>query len=507
MLYNKYSNPTVAINLLLKNKGVNINPDLIEKELGKHPDRWSLLGMSDVLDSFQIENEAYYIDDAHLAEMEGAFIAHTRQDGFITVNKRHAGYVFVSDDQHRNQKMPVGDFQNIFTGYILTVGENPQPGRGQSLTILTASMYYIMPVAAALLFLAALFLHHNYLNQLAWYSLLVTIIKVAGLATTVVLLMQGLNSNNPFIQKLCKGGEKTDCNAIINSPAAKIFKGLSWSEAGFFYFGGTVLLALFPTHGVFSWSVLFTVSLATLPYTFYSIYYQAKVAKQWCVFCCIVQALLWLEALTHVLLSGFNFKDLISALSSGQFAQWVSVGCCFLLPIILWFSIRPFLFQTGELLAIKKQFRQIKYNSNVFSALLNNRPQFTSPHESWSFALGNINATNIITMVSNVNCNPCGEAHGHLQALMDRNDNLQVRILFGTDNPEKVVVCRHLMALSRSGDQALMRAALHDWHARKDYQSWAKQYPVKLEDIELEQLKKQEEWCRMANILGSPTFF
>src|SRR5471030_1680876 len=110
----------------------------------------------------------------------------------------------------------------------------------------------------------------------------------------MLLLMQSIDANNPFIQKLC-GEDNKNCNAILSSKAAKINEFLSWSEVGFFYFAGTWLALLFNSAHIAMLQALAVLNIVALPYTFYSIHYQWRVAKQWCVFCCAVQALLWLE--------------------------------------------------------------------------------------------------------------------------------------------------------------------------------------------------------------------
>jgi len=147
----------------------------------------------------------------------------------------------------------------------------------------------------------ALVFHTTYFTNLSWQIILLTLFKTAGLITSILLLIQSIDSNNPLVQVLCQGGGKTDCNAILSSKAAKvpipiaIGIELTWSEVGFFYFAGTWLLLLFGGGSPAIWQALALLNFISLPYTVYSIYYQARVAKQWCVLCCTVQALLWLE--------------------------------------------------------------------------------------------------------------------------------------------------------------------------------------------------------------------
>ena len=130
-----------------------------------------------------------------------------------------------------------------------------------------------------------------------------------------------------MIQVLCQPGSKRDCNAILSSKAAKVFEGLTWSEVGFFYFAGTWLLLLFGGRSPFVWQILALLNIVSLPYTVYSIYYQARVAKKWCVLCCTIQALLWLEFFTII---GSVNK---AFLAPGN-TEWSVVAISLLLPVL-----------------------------------------------------------------------------------------------------------------------------------------------------------------------------
>jgi uncharacterized membrane protein len=147
-------------------------------------------------------------------------------------------------------------------------------------------------------------------------------------------LIQSFDSNNPLVQVVCQTTAENDCNALLSSKAAKAFgiEWLSWSEVGFIYFAGTWLLVLFGARSSFIVTALFVINILSLPYTVYSIYYQARVAKQWCILCCTVQGVLWLEFITlityqnHFLLSFENRRgELLSTLF-----------ICLLSPIIVW---------------------------------------------------------------------------------------------------------------------------------------------------------------------------
>ena len=102
-----------------------------------------------------------------------------------------------------------------------------------------------------------------------------------------------LNKATPKVNMLTKSALysiQTDCNNILESDAAKIGGVLSWSEVGLGYFISNItLLICYPS----LISYLSIINICALPYTLWSVWYQYKIAKQWCVLCLLVQLLLW----------------------------------------------------------------------------------------------------------------------------------------------------------------------------------------------------------------------
>ena len=495
---------SVVINLL-ENLSINIKPEDIVSELGKHPDYPSMLAISDVLDWFGIENAAYRVEADQLLSVTVPFIAHTRTSDFVTVSKISNGEVTLSDHKRKNYKMPVENAMKFFDGVVLTV----QPllagyGSGKRSAGDILSKYKDIYVVLLLgIVFAGVLLNNHYFTNLSWQAALLTIIKSAGLAVSVLLLVQSIDNNNPLVLTLCTGNGKNNCNAILTSKAAQVFDGLSWSEVGFFYFGGSLLVLLFSAGSVAMLQMLAFLNIISLPYTFYSIFYQARIARQWCVLCCSVQALLWLE-----------FMPLVTFLKEPvllpDVTQWMLFLACMALPVALWLLVKPLLLKSQQLKTLKPQLQKFKYNKESFDAVLHSQPRYALPEDDWSIVLGNGEADTTITMVSNPYCPPCSQTHRVLDEWLDKLDNIQLRIVFTADNNDKdskTPVVRHLMVLNDRGDKALTKRALHDWYEQKqkDYEAWARAYPVPLDESKFYKLEKQRAWCTMAEITGTPT--
>lgn len=502
------SHPNVEASVIkiLKALSIPVDSNKVVDELEKHPDYPSLLAISDVLNNFGIVNSAFRVQAEQLSLLPCPFIVHTRANGgdFLMVNKVDDNKIIVSSEKWDKHKIELSEFKRAFDGIVLTIealADDAVSAKKFAITLseLKAPLAFTGLIA---ILIVGVISHTNYLVNYTWQILLLTAFKTAGLITSILLLTQSIDSNNPLVQKLCTG-TNSDCKAILSSKAAQVFNGLSWSEVGFFYFGCTWIALLFCGHSTALLQVLAILNIASLPYTFYSIYHQARVAKQWCVLCCTVQALLWLEFIPSVTAFGESF-------TLPNYSEWSTLFISFLLPIALWILIKPLFLKTQQVKPIKAQLRKFKYNSELFNSMLNNQPKYALPSEDWSIVLGNAEANTSVTMVTNPYCPPCSKTHKLLDELLEHRTDIQARIVFtanNTDEDIKTPVSRHLMALNQLNDKSIVKKALNDWYEQKqkDYKTWAKTYPVDLDESEFHKIDKQKAWCEMAEVTATPT--
>ncbi len=279
LLFKRYHNAEAAVINLLRVLHINVNPDKVADELEKHPDYPSMLAISDVLANFKIENSAYRIDEGRLNTVPRPFLVHMNTGGgeFAVVSRIDNNIVYFSDEKKQNNRLNIADFQKVFDGIVLTAEPNTDLKQDSGYSSILHSLKIPLLIAGALLIITGMLYNNSYFSNLNWFVLTLSVLKTAGLAVSILLLVQSVDSNNPLVQAICQGGSKTDCNAILYSKAAKVFgiEWLSWSEIGFFYFAGTLLLLLSGGLTDSNILILALLNFVSLPYTFYSIYYQA----------------------------------------------------------------------------------------------------------------------------------------------------------------------------------------------------------------------------------------
>ena len=122
-----------------------------------------------------------------------------------------------------------------------------------------------------------------------------------GLVSSLFSMMRLLGVNFYFLNKLCGDFEyKYNCDSVIASKGAYVIGDITWSDVGIIYFICMLLICML----AFDENLLIYIvtSLGTVPYIFYSVYYQMYVLRSWCLLCIIVQIVFLLALILSCLL-------------------------------------------------------------------------------------------------------------------------------------------------------------------------------------------------------------
>ncbi|MCP4148393.1 MAG: vitamin K epoxide reductase family protein [bacterium] len=181
------------------------------------------------------------------------------------------------------------------------------------------------------------------------YSVTVTLLvllKTSGLFFCILLIRGSLEEE--YLERICAGSTKEGCRKVLKSPGARLLGKIPMADLGGFYFAGGVLSLVISlgAHTGALLRVLAWINLLALPYTFFSIYYQARVIKHWCRFCIRVQLLFWIEFL---ILRRYLFTgETITPGFTGDFSGFLlAVVWGFGLPALIWLAFRPVFLAAG----------------------------------------------------------------------------------------------------------------------------------------------------------------
>ncbi|TAG61872.1 MAG: peptidase C39 bacteriocin processing, partial [Runella slithyformis] len=346
----------------------------------------------------------------------------------------------------------------------------------------------------------------SHFSQIPWYFVALLLTKTTGVAVSVLLLMQTLGSDNAILRSICGFDSRTNCNNILSSDAAKLWGWLGWSEIGFVYFAGGLIYLLIsltspltPSGGTNILSPLWGLGALTLPYTVYSVYYQYFVAKTWCPLCLAVQALFWLEFLI-----GINWWP--SLRFDLSLATVAALGFSFLLPAVLWVFVKKPLQDAAQVWPLRRELQKSKFNPEYVESLFAKQPQMPPIFEDMRvLQMGNSKAENTLTVVTNPVCGPCIRLHPEIEALLQKNDGLRCQFVF-TGAGQSMEVAQRLLSLPN--EQAI--EAMHHWYTskNKNVAEWLKTVATNPEEARpTQQLNIHAEWCKMAEIVATPTIY
>lgn len=477
--------------------------NVLAEQLYQHPHYPSLLSISEVLQFEGLQNFAAKINPQDLSQVTFPVMAHLHIKGgvFVVLQKLINNQISYWLDG-KIIKEPIESFSTKWSNTVLI----PEVEETKNNSAFTNQKLRTIAIASLCVFLFSL---------LIWNAVSITLLSplifsgqavslLLGFAVAVLIILQSIDQRNPLVQQLCGGGTKTDCNHILSSKAAKINSWLGWADVGLFYYAGSFLL-LMNSNTSTAILILCFFNVISLPFTFYSVYYQWKVAKSWCRLCLYIQGLLWLQA-------GFSIYYLISiptSFSLNIFELFKTISI-FILPAFVWLLVKPYIQDFKQIAPLKKQLYRLKFDTETFKFHLLKQAKYVAPGDI-SFVLGNVASPLEITMVSNPFCNPCAKAHEMLNEWLNKGLDFKLNIVFmpGGEKELKYQFIHHLFAL-KADDFNKAKKALHDWFSteKRELKSWKDQYSISKDNNETlgNLLEKQNNWCTLAEISATPTF-
>lgn len=332
-----------------------------------------------------------------------------------------------------------------------------------------------------------------------------TLMKIIGLTIGTFLLWYEVDKYNPTLQTFCSGGKKVDCDLVLSSKYAYIFKNtLSVSALAFSYFFASIVLILSSNFSLSTITLLGSLSLAVTPILIYSFYIQGIVVKSWCKFCLILAAVLTTEIVIVVSTNLYSFQEI-------AVKDVVLFVMLFLSPILLWILLKPNLEKGKETNLLKRSLHKIKFNKTIFKTLLSKSNKISNDIKDIGILLKNENPKYHVIKVCNPYCPPCANAHPILDKLYHQGIiDLQIVFTASADESDiKFPPVNHLLAID-STDSKKTQKALEDWYMadQKIYLEFSNKYPMNGElQQQKEKIKKMRKWCDDEKIMHTPTIF
>lgn len=485
--------------LLIKNK-IFLDYNELDLQIQSHPSYPSLHAISGVLNHFNIENVAIRVpvNKETLDQLPASFMAQIRRNNsnvFALVLKKGKSYKIILSNKE-NEIISEATFLEQFTGILVSVEKDETNTTNH---INATNFQKPLFLIAIILFSILFFKYSSSLNASIYF-----ILSLVGISISYLIIQHDLGLSSKIMDSICSQESKTtNCNAVLNSKGATLYKNIKLSDISLIYFASISMSSLLLSIANTSLNTLYLISLAALPIVIYSIYYQIKVSKNWCILCLGIASVLVLQA-SVFFLSNFIF-------STPNVASILLITFSFILITPIWFFISSQLKQEQAFKKLKITSNKFKRNFDLFNTLLEqSEPITTVLANTQEIVLGNKNAPLNITVITNPFCGHCKSVHNLVASIIKKHHNelsVTIRFNINTSNLESdgMLVSSRLLELFYTDGEIKCLEAMHDIYNNTNAESWltkwekcnnANNYTAILE--------KEYNWCLDNNINFTP---
>lgn len=485
--------------LLQKNK-INIDSEELDFQIQSHPSYPSLHAITGVLNHFDVENIAIRVpvDKETLEQLPNSFIAQLNVDGvtdFALIIKQGEHYKTIHNNKEK-KSITQTSFLEQFTGIVVGVEKDET----KNINEVSTTSFQKPLFASALALLIILFIY----STPGLYASIYFGLTITGIVVSLLIIQHDLGISSKIIDSICSQESKTtNCNAVLNSKGATIYKNIKLSDISLVYFLSISISAVFISLTTKSINTLYLISLAATPVVVYSIYYQIKISKNWCVLCLAIASVLVLQASIYFL-SNATFSLL-------KIEPTLIIGFAFITIASVWLFISSRLKQEQDFKKLKIQSAKFKNNYDLFKTLLQQSESVTTNIiDTSEIVLGNLNAPLNITVITNPFCGHCKSVHNLVESILKKHHNIiniTVRFNINTSNIESngVQVTSRLMELFNTKGEVKCLEAMHDIYNNGDIKTWLSKWG-KCSDTNnyINNLEAENKWCLDKNINFTP---
>lgn len=408
---------TAILNVLLKKIGYSFSSQSVSTYMNNHPNKGTMLSLTDFLTSNGIESAAAKIDYNDLININLGVVAYLNDGKLVVIHELDDNGVVFLDDKSKKEYISKDDFLLNWDGIVVLA--TPKP-----LNLFANFKANIKPEFSITNLIAAIFLiliiglittNYQFLTiEINVFALVVE--KLVGVMLSILLLQQTFGGQSAIGNKICgltKNDSETEtgCSKLLSSENGRLTSWVSWAELGFIYFLSTTIYLLYSGIQISEFlSILAFISILSLPFTVFSLGFQLK-TKTYCVLCLMVVCSLWIE----VLLTWKYFDYHSIALKSFYLLGYIGI-----IVTLLWFLFRKIYHGYSLLNLVNLRFNKFKFDLKVFEALSSSGKLAEVESTDPVMTFGNELAKLELLIISNPYCQPCSYAHQVLEELLHK---------------------------------------------------------------------------------------
>lgn len=490
----------ILIDILL-NLNVKYTARFTNKLYNEHPFQKSFYGLSKMLNLYGIQNAGVKIEnkeeDLHNIELPFVVLANNYFYLVYEVTDKEVKYLW----EGLKIQAPIDDFLKLWSGYTLLLSksdnskeinyrqhyfENLKQNFLQIVLLMTA--FVIILLAG---YYNAVFYNLKYLSPI--------LLSLIGAYVCYLILEKKLHISNEHTDKICSLLKEQECNNILESKASTLFGIIGLGEIGFGYFIANILLLTFyPDIYIY----LVYINFCSLLFTFWSIWYQKYIAKQWCILCLLVLGILWLISISSVLINkGIPGLQIDYSV--------ILVTSVFLFSILTTNYITRILLESRQTTELSYNLNRMKSDKQIFIALLKKSQFIEVDRKTSNIIFGNPNGNILISILTNPHCEPCARTHLRIKELLLENKNICIQYIFSSFSHDLEVSARFLIETYFMKNENERNNIFEQWYSfgKLNKEKFFKLHPEVYIQSErsIAELEKHTKWKEANNLRATPT--
>lgn len=485
----------------LKNYRIKIRPEELKLQLLGHPSYPSLHSVTGVLDHFKIENMALELPKNMdiLNQLPNTFFAVLNIEGqneYALIKKKETRIKY-STNAKSYISSNYQEFMNLWNG-IAVIIDDEKPMMPEK-----SELYENKTILNVLFFCLSLGFLYSFFNATPTiFQGIHFLLSVLGLALSILISKQELGFSSSFTEGLCSKGNKVNCNAVLNSKGATVFKQVKLSDLSLIYFSGLVISWIIGINFSSISMQLSILLILSVPIIFYSLYYQYSIVKYWCSMCLGIVAILLLQIISVITFNIPFFTYKINYTNS-----LVVVVFSFLLATALWLFLKQLFKKEIILEELQIKYLKFKRNFNLFFTVYSQNKYMPTDIDVSEITFGNKNALINIVLVTNPMCHYCKAAHEDIEDIVNKYINdVKVTIRFNVmiDDQSKLsykIVSTLLTIYHEVSHEACKEALNEIYKEEVDNEKWLEKWS-KLGNTKFDHvLELEQKWCHK-NAIG-----
>lgn len=482
------------IRVVLEHFGVSIKEGLNET-ITSAPHPGSLFHISAILELYGVESKGVRVLDPNKVDNSYCPFVTSINNKWALITQMSTDSISYLTANSDNIELSISrnDFTSQWDKLALLLTHNDTPYSKKTIGISKRQLSI-----AAILALLIITIYNVTFNLADWLisSSILLFLSAVGASANFLLLQKHMHKSNKIADAICGISKRTNCDDVINSAGGTIF-GVRLSEIGFGYFlTNFVSIILFPK----SSSLVWLISIASLPITLWSLWYQAYRVHSWCVLCLLTTCTIWAQSVfgvTSIRLEICLIFHLMNIFSGYTIAV---IGIHFLMVNIT---------KSNENISYHRKLNELLSDDWVREHFIPRQAQYAISDENCSaLVFGNKSAQRSITIFMNPYCGPCASLHASLQEFS--LDAVNIRYVLTSFSEDRNVINKAFIAAYQQLGDDFTWELFSLWFSKGRDQglSFFAKYQLDTDTADVQsEYNKQTSWPLDKDISGTPTIF